>query len=381
MKKEEFIQISAKIADGSCSEKEIALYNAFYDEFQLQYNEWGNISGAIKTGISTELHKRISTKVSPLKQAAIPKLWYRLAASAVVFITLSIGLYFYLSSGKEYTDLATHDFKGISPGTNKAVLILASGEKIDLTAAANKQLARQAGVSISKTANGQLVYKVSDAFQAGGKADGNLNNTIATPAGGQYQVILPDGTRVTLNSASSMTFPAAFAQASQRNVEVSGEAYFEVSKDKQRPFRVKTANQLVEVLGTHFNINAYHDEPVVVTTLLEGSVKINNQVMLRPGEQAMNSGSSVEVQQADMEKAMAWKNGDFVFKNEDFKTAMRKISRWYDVEILYDPAVDTDIELGGWVSMKSGIATVLSRIESTGNIHFKVQGRRITVTK
>lgn len=380
MKKEEFIQISAKIADGSCSEKEIALYNAYYDEFQLQHNEWDKIDTAFKSELSAELHKRINTKINPVKLATTYRLWYKIAVSAIVFITLSTGLYFYFTAGKDYTDLATHDFKGISAGTNKAILILASGEKIDLTAAANKQIAWQAGVSISKTADGQLVYKAADGFTGSGKSRENLN-TITTPAGGQYQVILPDGTRVTLNSASSITFPVSFSHVSQRNVEVGGEAYFEVAKDKHHPFRVKAANQLVEVLGTHFNINAYQDEPVVTTTLLEGSVKINNQVVLKPGEQATNSGSSVQVAQADMEKAMAWKQGDFVFKNEDFKTAMRKIARWYDVEIIYDPAVDTDIELGGWVSMKSGIATVLSRIESTGNIHFKVQGRRITVTK
>jgi transmembrane sensor len=380
MKREEFIQISTKIADGSCSEKEIALYNAYYDEFQEQHNDWGSIDPAVKSEISVELHKRINSKINPVKQARISRLWYRLAATAAVFLILSTGLYFYMTSGKDYTDLATHNFKGISAGTNKAILILASGEKIDLTAAANKQIAWQAGVSISKTADGQLVYKADDGFTGNAKSAEN-SNTITTPAGGQYQVILPDGTRVTLNSASSITFPVSFSHLSQRKVKVSGEAYFEVAKDQHHPFQVNADHQLIEVLGTHFNINAYHDEPVVTTTLLEGSVKLNNQVVLKPGEQARSSGSSVHVAQADIEKAMAWKQGDFVFKNEDFKTAMRKIARWYDVEIIYDPAVDTDIELGGWVSMKSGIATVLSRIESTGNIHFKVEGRRITVTK
>ncbi|WEK18642.1 MAG: FecR family protein [Candidatus Pedobacter colombiensis] len=267
----------------------------------------------------------------------------------------------------------------VIPGGNKAYLTLSDGKTISLTDASNGQLAEQAGISIQKTADGELVYKVAKKQTAVGKI-----NTVTTPKGGQYQIVLPDGTRVWLNAASTLSFPITFTDQTNRLVELKGEAYFEVSKNKAKPFIVKSDEQQVEVLGTHFNINAYHDEESTKTTLLEGSVKVagkgmfGDEVVLKPNEQSILVGNKFSVIPVDPEMAIDWKNGYFSFNKESLPAIMRKISRWYDVEIVYQDNY-TGNDFTGIVSRKKQVTEVLDLLELTGLVHFKIEGRRITV--
>jgi transmembrane sensor len=272
-------------------------------------------------------------------------------------------------------------------GTDKAILTLSDGRVIDLNKDAVGKIATEAGVEISKAADGTLVYK---ALNRTNKIIGF--NTITTPIGGQYTVILPDGSKVWLNAGSSLKYPTAFA-ANGRNVTLTGEGYFEVAHmegPKGRvPFSVtvvknQTPLEKVEVLGTHFNINAYADEPFINTTLLKGSVKValndHKTALLKPGQLARLSNDNIKVQQADTEMAVAWKNGEFVFR-EDLHTAMRKVARWYDVEVVYEETAPENLMLGGWMSRGTNISEVLNHIQLTGKVHFKLEGRRVIASK
>lgn len=314
---------------------------------------------------------------------------FRWLAAAVVLLTLSVGLYFYRQVVPEPAKVfPEHVRADIAPGGNKAILILADGSEISLTDAENGALARQGGITIRKTAEGQVIY---DAGAASGSENEVSNgqpkyNTIATPRGGQYQVNLPDGTKVWLNAASALTFPQSFRKLKERHVVLNGEAYFEVAKNKHQPFKVMTKvrpdqegrEQVIEVLGTHFNVNAYQDEESIVTTLLEGSIRLNNKLTLKPNQQSIFAYDHFHVIPADTEEAVAWKNGYFMFANEDLRSIMRKISRWYNVEIVYQGKT-TDNTFIGTVSRFKEVSEVLNILELTKTVHFKIEGRKITV--
>ncbi|MGY0036944.1 FecR family protein [Pedobacter sp. NJ-S-72] len=209
-----------------------------------------------------------------------------------------------------------------------------------------------------------------------------------TPKGGQYQLVLPDGTKVWLNAASSLRYPVAF-QGNERKVELTGEAYFEVAKDKTRPFEVYSNNQVVQVLGTHFNINAYSNEPFVSTTLLEGSVKVTNsltnaQKIIRPGQQSLISKdgqAGIEVKNMDLDEAVAWKNGYFMFNEEELESILKKVSRWYNVDVQYEQEELKHQLFSGTLSKYSNVSQVLKKLEMLQSIHFKIEGRKIIVTK
>lgn len=300
------------------------------------------------------------------------------SAAAVIFLTLCAGVYYFKSSRGE--QLREQAAAAISPGGNKATLTLSNGKVISLQTARNGQLAEVSGVKITKTKNGQLVYSVNE-----GASPVSTQNTISTPKGGQYLLILPDRTKVWLNAATVLKFPTAFSGMSERKVVLSGEAYFEVAKLKT-PFVVMTDKQKVQVLGTHFNINAYQDEQQTKTTLLEGSVRVSslktgNEVMLSPGQEANLKRDDLNVQKADIERNTDWKNGIFMFKNESLEGIMRKIGRWYNVEIVYEPYAPRKETFSGIVSRYDNVNKVLRRLELTGAVSFKIQGRKIMVSK
>lgn len=306
----------------------------------------------------------------------------RWAIAAMILAVLSLGLYFYRSPVGEPKQQISKYAADVKPGGNKAVLKLADGSEISLTDAENGTLSHQSGITITKTADGQVVYSAAAVKM---NSTNQINyNVISTPRGGQYQINLPDGTRVWMNAASSLKFPQAFTGLKERSVELTGEAYFEVAKNKQQPFKVHTGltsgerKQTIEVLGTHFNVNAYADEHTTRTTLLEGSIRLNNETTLHPGEQAALSGRRISVTRIDTEEAVAWKNGYFLLNNEDIYSIMRKISRWYNVEVVYSGKI-TDNTFIGTVSRSGNISEVLDILELTGTVHFKIEGRRITV--
>jgi ferric-dicitrate binding protein FerR (iron transport regulator) len=275
----------------------------------------------------------------------------------------------------------------IAPGGNKATLTLAGGETIVLDSAQEGMLVRQGNTKILKQRNGRLAYK-TDNTPAGGPAP---LNTLRVPRGGQYQLILPDGSKVWLNSASSIRFPAAFNEQA-REVEITGEAYFEVThltassvynikKGENIPFIVKANGVKVEVLGTHFNINAYKDEGAIKTTLLEGRVKVMQgmqQQLLMPGQQALVKDQGIAlVDKPDLDGVMAWKNGYFQFQNDSISSIMRQVARWYDVDITYKGNI-SQLFIGK-VPRNVNVSTLLKILESTGWAHFKINGREITV--
>lgn len=263
----------------------------------------------------------------------------------------------------------------IRPGGNKAILTLHDGSKIVLNDAREGTLAQQGNTKIVKLANGQLAYNQTNTLPA--KV---LYNTMTTPRGGQYKLILPDGTQVWLNSASSITYPTAFV-GNERNVSISGEAYFEVAKDKSKPFHVKSGNQTVDVLGTHFNIMAYADEDAIKTTLLEGSVRVvenNITSMLKPGQQAIvDKQGGIKITAASIDEALAWKNGYFKFNRVDIRFIMRQVARWYDVDIVYQGRFPKD-EFVGKIGRGENISQVL-RILELDDVHFKIEDKKIIV--
>ncbi|MEQ7799136.1 FecR domain-containing protein [Pedobacter sp. ASV1-7] len=315
------------------------------------------------------------------------KLWHGIAAAAVILITMSVGVFFYTSKnvfiGSGKSDFTKYDLK---PGGNHAVLTLADGSKIELTGAATGKIAEQAGISIQKTADGQIVYEVSSSAKPTGENAAEQGfNMVSTPKGGQYQVNLPDGTRVWLNASSSLKFSAAFTGYKKRVVELTGEGYFEVAK-VNKPFIVETKEQEVEVLGTHFNISSYANDGETKTTLLEGAVKVSTNnvknntedIILKPGQQALLKAGQLNIKAVDAGAEVDWKSGYFIFKNEDMRSIMRKIERWYDVEIVFAKDFNNR-SYEGSISRFKNVSEVLRKFELTGNIHFKMEERRITV--
>lgn len=334
------------------------------------------------SGVSDEELEEVNNEMwlaiqSRRQQKRSVKLWPRIAAAASIIICIGFAIHFYSSSPSKKVHEYASDIK---PGDNKAYLILADGKRIPLNDAANGEIAVQNGVKISKVSAGELVYEVPAT-----KMDNTQINTVETPRGGQFQVRLPDGTKVWLNAASSLKYPASFANVAKRKVELNGEAYFEVAKDKEHPFIVETNKQEVEVLGTHFNINCYADEPTTQTTLLEGSVKVSTNSkdfrILKPGEQSSISNADISVTQVNTDEATAWKNGYFMFNNESQEMVMRKLARWYDVEVEYVDPSTRNIKYYGIVSRFENISKVLNKLEQTSDVRFDIIGKKIKVYK
>jgi transmembrane sensor len=312
--------------------------------------------------------------------------WARTVAAALIVLTAGAAGYWWITNAsKEDTAKNTETVQradDIPPGGNKAVLTLANGTVIDLDSARTGILAEQGNIAVVKNNNGEVVYKAVDEARPE-THPANTYNMLATPRGGQYQLTLPDGSRVWLNAASSIRYPVAFANG-ERRVEITGEVYFEIEKNPNKPFRVTVlpAGGEVEVLGTHFNINAYSDEPVVKTTLLEGSVKVaasRQSVLLKPGQQASISPASqhIPVQPADTELVMAWKNGFTLFKSADIKSIMRQVARWYDVEVVYEGAVSQRSFTGG-ISRNANLSELL-RLLQVSKVHFRIEGKKLVV--
>lgn len=327
-----------------------------------------------------EILRKIKNQIASGQKTWSLSLWKRLAIAASILLCL--GTYFITTNNNNKTeqDISQNIVKDAKPGTDKAYLTLSSGKRILLNDALSGKLASQAGVEITKTADHQLIYKVID--QPKDQAATNFN-TIETPRGGQYQVLLPDGTHVWLNSSSSLKYPASFASMKTRRVELKGEAYFEVARDKKIPFLVRINDRAeVLVLGTHFNIMAFDDEPVIKTTLIEGSVKIANNNfnnLLKPGEQAeLTDAGQIVINQVDVNESIAWKNGQTLFVDQDLKSIMRQVSRWYDLDVEYRGVIPKRLFTGG-ISREANLSALLKILELS-HINFKMEGRKIIVS-
>lgn len=306
-------------------------------------------------------------------------------AAALVLLAMTAAILYYFIGSNQNRIEPQQEVADFSPGGNRAVLVLANGREVLLDTLPEGKLIRQAGMYITKTFDGQLEYHTSPTDGSGANSTSEpVYNSIKTPRGGQFRVILPDGTKVWLNSASALKYPVRFAPG-KRVVELSGEAYFEVKTlPGSTPFEVTSGMQTVQVLGTHFNINSYYDEPRITTSLLEGAVKIRSQgqtVLLQPGQQAQLSVEEKSdfkvVKHADVEEAVAWKNGLFQFKDTDLKTIMRQVARWYDVEIKYLDTVP-NINFRGRIPRDVPASQVFEVLKASG-INLKVEGRTVLI--
>jgi ferric-dicitrate binding protein FerR (iron transport regulator) len=315
-------------------------------------------------------------KVVPITRR--PIIWMRKAAAVAIVLIVMTGLYYLINfnSHREDTRItAKENFSNeVKPGVDKAMLTLSNNERIMLDSSGKGTLANEGGTSLENLA-GMLSYQVV------GKTTEALFNTINTPRGGQYQVRLSDGTRVWLNAASSMRFPSAFPK-NERAVELSGEAYFEVAHDAKKPFRVLVDGMRVEVLGTHFNINAYKDEGLSKATLVQGKIRISKDeasAVLNPGQQArINAANELSVvKDADTKEALAWKNGYFQFNNAEIETVMKQLARWYDVDVVYAGVIPQG-QINGEIPRTTTADKVIQILEASG-VHAKLEGRKITV--
>ena len=388
MKKEDFHKLLDKYIAGEASlEEEQRLLN-FYGSFQKESETEEEIDH-----IGDNIFEKIRETIDPVENDQYSYRFYYLKSisiAAIILLTITTGIYFYSNRNIiEPEHFAEIDVKNdIAPGYNKAILTLSDGSRISLDDAANGLLASQGNTAITKTENGQIVYEKNNIDKTKFMSNRSVINTIQTPKGGKYQVRLPDGSKVWLNSASTLSYPTTFA-GNERKVQLEGEAYFEISPNKSVPFRVQSGNQIVEVLGTHFNINSYDDEDYVKTTLLEGSVRVilnskanvvSNTKLLKPGEQSLtkSSNSGIRIENADIEKAVAWKNGYFRFRNTPIREIMREIERWYDVELVYEGKMPTD-EFTGFISNDVKISAVLKIMEESGGVKFTVKGKKLKV--
>lgn len=375
MQKFEAEKLLEKYRAGECTPEEKAIIE--------DYMVYEGITPRDLLSIEPEM---IINKEKVMRIAAIPKITslpVRIATVAAAIAIITTLVLFYIYPARELPNTYAND---INPGGNKAILTLANGNQINLNDAKSGALVSESGFEIVKDKDGQISYKVSRS--ASGT---NEYNTITTPRGGQFIVTLPDGSKVMLNAGSSMKYPTSFAKSLTRKVELSGEAYFEITKDAKHPFIVATEQQTVEVLGTHFNVSAYNDETAVKTTLLEGSVKVTpslrgtkqspKSIILKPNEQSSLTKNNIQIKRVDTDEAVAWKSGEFLFRNEPLESIMRKISRWYDVKVVYEDQALAKELFGGMISRSGKISEVLQVLEITKDVHFKVEGRTVTVMK
>lgn len=347
------------------------LFEEMIDPANLQaWTQWQEKLPAAAT--LQRLEKRLEFTDAP-KKSRLRSLWPYIAAAVVIAGVLLLAEW--LLPGKKAVDKpGIAVVKDLAPGRNLARLILSDGKEIALDSAANGRLAEEGVAVISKMDSGLITYQSGKVAGLPGKIE---YNTLAVPNGGQYKLVLADGSRVWLNAGSSLVYPTAF-NGSKRVVSLTGEAYFEVAKNPLFPFEVTVGNVSVAVLGTHFNINAYVDEPISRVTLEEGSVRVNNRQVLQPGEQAqVDRDAVIRVVKADLEKELAWKNGLFVFKESGIEEMMRQLVRWYNCSVDYQGVVSS--HFNAVISRDTPVSKLLGLLEGTGRVHFKVGDKKITV--
>jgi transmembrane sensor len=357
------VELIDRYLQGTCTSEECAIVEAVYKQYanQKPFRE-GDLDF---TRIGNDSFLKISATIDVQQRRPI-RLWLRIAAAASILLFVSISGYFIWHKNPATPTLimAKND---IRPGHSQATLTLANGQKILLTKGLYSNLTQ--GNTAIKINNGIT-------YIAGLKSntESDSYNTLSTANGEQspYPLILPDGSKVWLNAQSSITFPTAF-NGKERIVKITGEALFEVSHNAKQPFKVQTQTQTIEDIGTVFNVNAYADEPATKTTLIAGKVKVNN-MLLEPGQQT--DGNHIKT--VNTERYTAWKSGDFYFEDDSIQTVMRQLSRWYNIEVTYEGNI-TKEGFNAQISRSKNISAILYILENTKGVHFKIEGRRITV--
>lgn len=378
MREQDFRNIIDRYLQGKATPGEIKAVDSFFDRYRKEGKDWphdvmGDPDEAEKIISSHILEKQRSER----KTFRLNTAW-KVAATLLVLMSVGYGAYVFT-----FREPVVQQVEVTLPaGGNKAILLLADGTEVELDSGISRSISLQGNVEVVNE-DGKLSYEVY-------KADDKISfNTLRTPRGGQYQIVLGDGSKVWLNSVSSLRYPIAFT-GKERVVELTGEAYFEIARNEQMPFKVKVNTPVggagpaeILVLGTHFNVMAYPDEGTVATTLIEGSVQItkgNERGTLKPGEQGQitRNGTVAITKGYDVNQAIAWKNGNFVFNDTALEGIMRQVSRWYDVDVTFQDDVQS-LQFGGVVSRKENASAVLTLLELTGEVDFDVKGRDIVV--
>lgn len=384
-------RIADRHLSGTATPEELAVLDEWYRSFDDRFVEVPLAPDDRPEQLGERMRVRLEQKLAGQEHFPIKKsgrvYFLRMAAALLLLVGLGMVIRFILFNpgGKPVpSPIVTSAQLPLAPGSDRAWLRLADGSVVYLDSTAPGLLASQAGMRLEKKDDGSIVYQFDNKISPA--TDTLVYNEIRTPRGGQYQVVLSDGTHVWLNAETTLRFPVAFKGA-ERKVDLFGEAYFEVAKDTRRPFRVMTTGSLIEVYGTHFNVNAYSDEASVRTTLIEGRVGVGSAMegskgklrMLSPGQQAsVKVDGSVEVDdRADTEEAIAWKNGRFHFNSADIRSIMRQISRWYDAEVVFQG--NPSLHFTGQITRRDDVSRVLQMMEMTGEVRFRIEGRRIYV--
>ncbi|HEY9003570.1 MAG TPA: FecR family protein [Mucilaginibacter sp.] len=377
-------ELAQKWLDGTITSAEkqefAAWYNADQDAPVDIPSEFAESEEVLRERILDKINSRIFNKTSGTGKKAL--VWLGSIAAGLAVLFMAAVIHFHLKKHQSQSFAAGYQkpkVNDVAPGGDKAMLTLADGSKVVLTDAKNGVVASQGITTLNKTKDGQLVYQADQSS----KTAPVVYNTITTPKGGQFQVVLSDGTKVWLNAASSITFPTTFS-ATERKVTITGEVYFEVAKNMQVPFRVVTGKQEVEDVGTCFNINAYDDERSITTTLVEGAVKISSgqqSALLKPGQQAKLSNQesgSINVRNVDTETVLAWKNGNFEFESEELHAIMRQVARWYDIKVIYEGDVKPR-RFTASVPRNVNLSKLLEMLKFMG-VNFKIDGQAVVVS-
>ena len=379
LEKKAFLEILDRYHKGTASPEEEAFLNAYFNIFELDANYFEGLTNEEQEEISARLKGKIDKHIFENGRPPVIKSgqwrWIGIAASIALVVFAGIYLSSRKHSLKKDTVVSNKKDPEILPGGSKAILTLADGSRISLTDVENGEVLNSDGIKITKTQDGKLVYDIVGTENG---APSSSFNIIQTPRGGEYSVNLPDGTKVMLNAESSLKFPVSFANRQQRVVELSGEAYFEVAHNRNQPFKVISAGQEVQVLGTDFNVNAYADEPATVTTLVAGSVSVSHGgafKVIKPG-QATVVTDVILIRPAD-ERSIAWKSGIISFNKANIETIMRQVSRWYDVEVTYAGKIPQRL-FSGEISRNANLSELIAILESS-NIQFKFNKRHITI--
>lgn len=372
-------ELFKKFKAGTCSDEELETIYYWLHNFRSTTSV--KFSVDYLTKVSDDLWISINNEIidNEIKSDKIVPFfnWRKISAAAAVLLFIISGLcFFYFNDNKQYVAQSIYK-NDVNPGGNKAYLTLSSGRRVSLSSLDNNTIA-EGETSLSTDVKGTLTYK-----QHSKQSPGDLKNTLTVPNGGRFQVKLPDGTNVTLNSGSSLTYPVSFVGNEDRIVTLEGEGYFEVAHDNKHPFLVHSGAQTVQVLGTHFNIQAYLNEQHIKTTLISGSVKVygtseKRQQMLRPGEQSVFKNDQIKVSIGDIDQATGWISDDFVFAGDDLYSVMRAIARWYDVQIDYQ-GPKRNITFYSTISRRKKLSQILNALTLNNGIHFKIEGRRVTV--
>ena len=360
---EEFKTLLGRYKAGTATKEDIAFLETWYAEYQAEGPEYNPADQVMDA-------QAVWNKLQPARPDAKRYiLWARISAAATILIILTVGAYFML--GERFPELAANNISI----KNKAILALPDGRHIALADMQNGALT----ANISKVNGNVLIYRKN----ASSPKSTVSYDTLTVPRGGHFQLTMADGSKIWLNAATVVRYPETCDRGERRVELLKGEAYFEVVHDNNKPFRVISRNQVIEDIGTRFNVRAYDDEPMVQTTVLQGSVSVTDnkgKIVLKPGQQSQvrAPGSDIIVKDANLDEAVSWKNDRFIFNNDDIMTVMRQVSRWYDVDVSYEGDMAGKVFTGS-VPHSEKVEEVLRKLQETGTVHYRIEGKKIIV--